>query len=142
MISFLALALILIFVSISILHFYWAFGGQKWKNFAIPTKSNASTALLFKPRFFETLLVAMGFLVFAWIIGMNTQMFPLVWLPTSYVTYATFGIAFIFLLRAIGEFRYIGFFKRIKNTTFSQMDSRYYSPLCLFIAIITLIINI
>jgi hypothetical protein len=142
MISFLALTLILIFVSISNLHFYWAFGGKKWGNFAIPTKSNTSATPLFKPSFFETLFVAAGLLVFAWIIGMNAQLFPLLWLTPSYVTYATFGIAFIFLLRAVGEFRYVGFFKRIKNTTFGQMDSRYYSPLCLFIAIVTLIISL
>ncbi|WP_298362860.1 DUF3995 domain-containing protein [Runella sp.] len=141
MILFLAMILILIFVSISILHFYWAFRGKKWGNFTIPTKSNAASTPLFKPSFFETLVVAVGFLVFVWIIGMNAQVFPLVWITKNYVTYATFGIVFIFLLRAIGEFRYIGFFKRIKDTTFGQMDSRYYSPLCLLIAITTLIIN-
>jgi hypothetical protein len=142
MVSFLAFTLILIFVSISILHFYWAFGGKKWVNYAIPTKGADLTTPLFKPGFFETLVVALGFLVFAWIIGMNAHLFPLVWLPPNYVTYATFGIAFIFLLRSIGEFRYIGFFKTIKNTTFSQMDSRYYSPLCFLIVILLLIITI
>ena len=141
MISFLALTLILIFVSISSLHFYWAFGGRKWKNFAIPTRSIAPTIPLFNPGFFETLVVAIGLLIFAWIIGMNAQLFPIVRLTPSYVTSATFGIALIFLLRAIGEFKYVGFFKRVKGTSFSQMDSPYYSPICLFIAISSLIIN-
>lgn len=140
MIAFLALALILIFISISILHFYWALGGKKWINFAIPTKATATP--LFKPTFIETLVVAIGFLFFVWIIGMNAKLFPFVWLTQNYVTYTTFGIAAIFLLRAVGEFKYVGFFKKVKETAFGQMDSRYYSPLCLLIAIITLIINL
>jgi len=41
----------------------------------------------------------------------------------------------IFLLRAIGDFNYVGFFKKIKDTNFGKMDSKYYSPLCLVIAI-------
>jgi hypothetical protein len=142
MITFLASILVFIFVSIAAIHFYWAFGGRKWSDLVLPTRSDSPEILLFRPRIVETLIVAAGFLAFVWIIGMKAQLFPLVWLSPTYVTYAVFGIAFIFLVRAIGEFRYVGFFKRIKNTPFGQMDTRYYSPLCLLISIISLIINL
>ena len=142
MITFLALVLISIFISIAAIHFYWAFGGSKWTNLVIPTRSDSPKIPLFKPRIIETLIVAIGFLVFAWIIGAKVQLVPLLWLSQTYVTYGIFGIALIFLVRAIGEFRYVGFFKSITNTSFGQMDTRYYSPLCLFIAVITLIINL
>lgn len=142
MITFLALILISIFISIAAIHFYWAFGGSKWTNLVIPTRSDSPKIPLFKPRIIETLTVTIGFVAFAWIIGMKVQLVPLVWLSQTYASYAVFGIALIFLIRAIGEFRYVGFFKSIKNTPFGQMDTLYYSPLCLFIAVITLIINL
>jgi hypothetical protein len=142
MITFLALILIFIFLGIASIHFYWAFGGRKWSNLAIPTQSLSPEVPLFKPRIAETLIVALCFLVFAWIIGMKVQFVDHTWLSQTYTTYAIFGIALIFLVRSIGEFRYVGFFKSIKHTPFGQMDTRYYSPLCLFIAIITLIINL
>jgi len=36
-------------------------------------------------------------------------------------------------LRAIGEFKYLGFFKKIKNTEFAIADSKLFSPLSLAI---------
>ncbi|KRE83053.1 hypothetical protein ASG89_13045 [Paenibacillus sp. Soil766] len=39
------------------------------------------------------------------------------------------------VLRAIGDFKYLGFFKKVKHTSFSYYDTRFYSPLCLFLAI-------
>ena len=142
MITFLASILIFIFLGIAFIHFYWAFGGRKWSSLAIPTRSDSPEIPLFKPRVIETLIVTIGFLVFAWIIGMKVQLVPRIWLSQTYTTYAVFGIALIFLVRSIGEFRYVGFFKNNKHTPFGQMDTRYYSPLCLFIAIIALIINL
>ena len=44
-------------------------------------------------------------------------------------------IAGIFLLRAIGEFRFVGFFKKVKGTKFATLDTKYYSPLCLILSI-------
>jgi hypothetical protein len=43
-------------------------------------------------------------------------------------------------LRALGEFRYIGFFKRVRGTPFARMDSRYYSPLALLLGVGTAIL--
>lgn len=50
------------------------------------------------------------------------------------------AIAILFGLRAIGEFRYIGFFKKFKDSKFAEYDTKYYSPLCLIIAILTLLL--
>ena len=142
MINFLSLILTILFAGIAGIHFYWALGGKKWANLVIPTRSDSPQIPLFKPRMGETIVVASGFLVFIWTIGMKARWFALVWLSEIQLTYAIFGIALIFFARAIGEFKYVGFFKTNRNTPFGQMDTRYYSPLCLFIAIITLIINL
>ena len=33
-----------------------------------------------------------------------------------------------------GNFRLVGFFKKVRGTRFATLDTRYYSPLCLFLA--------
>jgi len=38
------------------------------------------------------------------------------------------------LARAIGEFRYVGFFKRVRGSRFARLDPLLYSPLCLLLA--------
>ena len=44
------------------------------------------------------------------------------------------GLAAIFVLRALGDFQYVGFSKRIRGTQFAHWDDRIFSPLCLLIA--------
>jgi hypothetical protein len=39
-------------------------------------------------------------------------------------------LAVLFGGRAIGERRYVGFFKRVRGTTFAWWDTRVFSPLC------------
>ncbi|MFN8346462.1 MAG: DUF3995 domain-containing protein [Spirosomataceae bacterium] len=139
MTAFLSILLLTVFAGIAGLHFYWAFGGKKWENFAVPSYNEVP---LFQPHFFETVTVAIGFILFALIISMKAEFLPRMWVSQSILTSILFGMAAVFLLRAVGEFKYIGFFKTIRDTPFGRMDTRYYSPLCLFIAILTLIINL
>jgi hypothetical protein len=46
-----------------------------------------------------------------------------------------YALALLFLARAIGDFRLVGFFKRLRGTRFASLDTRYYSPLCLGLAL-------
>jgi hypothetical protein len=57
-----------------------------------------------------------------------------------YVGNGNLAIAIIFLIRAIGDFRYVGFLKKIKNTKFAKKDTKYYSPLCSLISVLAFII--
>jgi len=45
-------------------------------------------------------------------------------------------LALIFAFRALGDFRYVGFFKRVRGNLFAQRDTWFYSPLCLLLAIL------
>jgi hypothetical protein len=45
-------------------------------------------------------------------------------------------IAAVFALRAIGDFRYVGFFKRIRDSRFARLDTLAYSPLCACLALL------
>ena len=132
----LATILILIFLAIAAIHFYWALGGRKWVNLALPTADGSTP--IFKPRMLETLAVAVGFLGFVYIVACEANLLNHSNLLTKY---GSWFIPIVFVIRAIGEFRYVGFFKKIKNTDFGKMDSKYYSPLCLAIGVMTLTIK-
>lgn len=132
---FIALLLFLIFLFLSSIHFYWAFGGKWGSTAVIPTKDDSQAAM--NPGIIATLIVAFGLLGFGILplIISGTIPFQLPhWLEKS----ALWIIAGIFLIRAIGEFNYVGFFKKRKHTAFGKNDTRYYSPLCLIIGLLAI----
>jgi hypothetical protein len=48
-----------------------------------------------------------------------------------YLGYIMIGIGSALLVRALGDRRWMGFFKRVRNTEFARRDTYLYSPLCL-----------
>ena len=44
-------------------------------------------------------------------------------------------LAAIFALRALGDFRFLGFFKTVQGTPFAHYDTWVYSPICAGLAI-------
>ena len=48
----------------------------------------------------------------------------------------------LFVLRSIGDFKYAGLFKKIKNTEFAKMDTKFFTPLCLLITALGIIIKV
>lgn len=122
----LALLLSAIFLILSAIHIYWALGGDAGKTAAIPVKDDGQRS--FTPSKTGTLAVAVALFCFAvlvFCIGVQniTVLRPLGWL-----------LALILFLRAIGDFKLIGFFKRPSASVFARNDSRFYSPLCLLLA--------
>lgn len=140
MTTVIAIILFLIFLLISSIHFYWAFGGKWGSDAVLPTKDDNNTNVL-NPTFLPTLIVAIGLLGFGLFIlvmsGLITFNTPQ-WLSK----YGLWTIAVIFTLRAIGDFNYVGFFKKIKHTKFGKNDTKYFSPLCLTIGILTIILEL
>ena len=117
---------------ISAIHFYWFFGGKWGSDAALPTSKDGSLAL--KPGIFETLVVVSGLLFMA-LLHIDKAALIELSLPSWIDAYALKIIAFIFLVRAIGEFRYAGFFKKIKDTKFGRLDTRFFSPLYLLLSL-------
>ena len=129
--------LIAIFFLISILHFYWVFGGKWGLSGAIPdVMKERPTANPSSIGFrIATIIVAFGLLGMACVFVVRGGYFNSS-IPSQYFIYATYAIITIFSLRAIGEFKYVGFFKKIKEGEFASKDSKIYSPLCLLIAVL------
>ena len=55
-------------------------------------------------------------------------------LPPLVRTAGSAGVTAALLLRGIGDFRYVGLFKRERATPFGRMDTRLYTPLVLGLA--------
>ena len=81
-----------------------------------------------------TLVGAIGLLLFA-LCNMVVAGWLSIGLDPTYIRYGILFIAIIFLMRAIGDFRYIGLTKRHKQSDFARLDTRLYVPLCLALAV-------
>jgi hypothetical protein len=134
----LSIILLLIFTFLSLIHVYWVFGGKWGVKQAIPTKESGEHSL--SPPPIATIIVAAGLMVFALFYLLKSGLIELE--VTGWIfTIGYWFIPSIFILRAIGDFNYVGIFKKIKQTTFGKADSKIFIPLCLSIGIMGLIIQ-
>ncbi|TCI84561.1 DUF3995 domain-containing protein [Tenacibaculum sp. M341] len=139
MVFFLSLLSSLILFIVSIFHVYWAFGGHFGVESVIPKKLTEDENRM--PPAILTLIVAMVFFAMGILFLDKLNRFDFSFIPEFLKSYGIISMGVIFLIRAIGEFNYVGFFKKIKNTKFGINDTKYYSPLCLFLAISAFIIE-
>lgn len=131
--------LTLIFLILSILHFYWAVGGKWGFRKALPTNAKGVTVL--NPKVIDSVIVGLGLLFFACFYASKTaiiQNYFWNWL----LIYGGWVIPSIFLLRSVGDFKYVGLFKKVKSTGFAKLDTQYFIPLCLIIAFLGFMIQI
>jgi hypothetical protein len=140
MIRILGIVLAVIFALLSLLHVYWAVGGRFARGAAIPTAAAGSGARLLHPSPFGTLLVAAAFFAAVLVVLGRVKILGAV-VPVWIFSAGTWAIALLFLLRAIGDFRYVGFFKSVSGTTFARWDTILFSPLCLFVALAAFLIS-
>ncbi|MBX2953159.1 MAG: DUF3995 domain-containing protein [Leadbetterella sp.] len=142
MITAIALLLILVFSFLSALHVYWGFGGRRGSAAVLPTKDDTRKVMM--PGAVPTFTVALGLLCLGGVVFLNT--FEIETGPAALIglirKYGLWAIATVFLLRAVGDFNYIGFFKKVKTTRFARNDTRYYSPLCLLIGLLAIVLEI
>ncbi len=127
--TILALQLMAILFVIALLHFHWTLGGKTGFTKSVPSREDGT--LLFVPNSFQCALVGFSliFVIGFIYLGIRQLIFP-----NWVFKYGLFILGGIFMLRAIGDFNYVGFFKKVKNTTFGKLDTRFYSPLCLLIS--------
>ncbi len=123
----------LVFLIISAFHFYWALGGTYGSKVVLPQKLQGELA--FKPNRIMTGFVAFVFLFIS--------LFPLIqnkwlqiYLPEFILKYGYWALLVLLVLRSIGDFKFVGLFKKIKNTAFSKYDSKFFTPLCIVLSII------
>ncbi len=134
-----AYILFIIFLFIAVIHIYWAFGGKWGSEAVIPVKTDGTKPVM--PGVVPTLAVAAGLLAFGFFVLVKSAQLAID-LPVWLNRYGLYVMAGIFFIRAIGEFRYLGFFKNITNTRFARNDTKFYSPLCLLIGMLSLVLAV
>ncbi len=127
---------ILVFL-ISGIHFYWVFGGKWGLESVFPEIKNKPKL---KPSKFMTVAVAILFFVIGLLI-LNATTYYSIEFINKHQSKVILLIAIIFGIRAIGEFKYLGLFKKEKTSLFAINDTKYYTPLCIWISITLIISN-
>jgi hypothetical protein len=124
-----------ILLLLAAVHVYWAAGGKAGKAAAVPT---AEGRAVITPSARGTAMVAAGICLIVAILALRIGWLklPVIAGDNILVQIAAWLIAAAFALRAIGDFRYIGFFKRIRDTRFARLDTLAYSPLCAVLAVL------
>jgi hypothetical protein len=128
--------LIAIFLLLSLLHGYWLCGGHFGLAAAIPEQDGH---LAFTPSNAATFAVATALFGCALLVAALAGWLALP-LPPGILSKLGYGLAVLFFLRAVGDFKLMGFFKRVRGTRFSRFDTFLYSPLCLLLAFGLLIV--
>lgn len=129
-----------VFLLLGLVHFNWALGGSWGFDAALPTTESGQRVL--NPKKADSAIVGLGLTTFGIFYLIFSGLFLNMYLPEWIFSYGRWVIPIIFILRAIGDFKYIGFFKKVRSTTFGKMDTKLHSPLCLGIGISGLIIAI
>ncbi len=137
MAKIISIVLFSVFLFLFLIHFYWGFGGKWGNQSVVPTKDDGVP--LFIPKVTSTFIVAIGLFCFGVFYLIKEELIEIN-LPVWVNQYGFWILIFIFIIRSIGEFNYVGFFKKHKSSQFAINDTKYYSPLCLVIGILTLVL--
>ena len=125
--------LVTVFAVISLVHVYWALGGQ-WAAVAavpqVPVEGLVATLRpAFKPSGWLTLLVAVVLLAIAALVCLRVG-WGVAPVHHKALQWVISVIALLMFARAIGDSHLVGFFKEVKGSRFARLDTWVYSPLC------------
>jgi hypothetical protein len=126
----LAVLAAVVFLGLSALHVYWAVGGRRGTDAVIPTVEGRRTL---KPSSPATIGIAVALALAAAITLGSTGALNSV-VPAWLIRSGLVVLSLVFGLRAVGDFRLIGFTKRVKDTLFARLDTKLFSPLCVGLA--------
>ena len=123
-----------VFGVLAALHVCWAFGAAWGAGVAVPEIDGRPT---FVPSRIATLTVAAA-LAAAAIVVLARADLVFRFVPGWLSQWAAAVLGTVFVLRAIGDFGVMGFFKSVRRTSFAVWDTWLYSPLCLLLGLGTL----
>ena len=143
MVSTFAVALAAVLVLIAVLHVHWAVGGRWGRAAAVPARRvvPASARPDERPAFTPTSLATAAVAALVFLAALAplgaVGLVPLP-VPSAFTHVGVWLRAAALLLRTVGDFRYVGVFKRVRGTRFAKLDTRLYTPLCLLLAALAL----
>ena len=120
-----------VFLMLAVWHFYMAWAPATGASGAVPSVDGKP---LFVPSTRATVAVGVVLLMCAVLVAAAGGVL-LLDVPVVALRWLSFALALGLLARAVGDFRYVGFFKRERGSRFASFDSLMYSPLCLLLAV-------
>ena len=132
MMTYLAVAGAALFTVIALIHYAWAATGRV-PAAVIPTRRDGSP--LFEPKRIESAVVATVLLVAALLLLQRGGVGPML-VPKMLRVLGSGLVSVVMLMRGMGDFAYLGLFKRERSSLFGRMDTRYYTPLVLALGVI------
>ncbi|OAI38789.1 hypothetical protein AYO38_09020 [bacterium SCGC AG-212-C10] len=114
----------------SAVHVYWARGGQRGSAAAVPEVHGKP---VFTPGAAATFTVA-GALAIAALTTLIAVLQSGAEHRANWPRLGSAVLALVFGARAVGNFRTVGFSKKLKGTRFATLDTYVYSPICAVIA--------
>ncbi|WP_025688373.1 DUF3995 domain-containing protein [Paenibacillus zanthoxyli] len=125
---------------ISLLHYYWAFGGKWGSRVAMYSREGEQQPAHY-PGAVGTNIVGTLILFAGLLLLIQSGHVPSIG-ASAFTRWGCIVCAFVFVVRAIGDFKYLGFFKRVKHSAFSRYDTWLYSPLCFYLGLTYILILI
>jgi hypothetical protein len=122
---------------IALFHFYWLIGGKFGRDAVFPSLKGKAASRARRPVM--TLIAALGFCLLAYF-TLGADRVLGIYIPAQGLKYGLPLLAFIFAMRAVGDFKYVGFFKKERTGSFARNDTRIYAPLSLFMGVVFLLI--
>jgi membrane protease YdiL (CAAX protease family) len=113
-------------------HLYWGCGGRVGSAVALPQRADGTR--VFQPSPAGAILVAL-FLVGVLVLVLALAGVASLPIPPRWLRIGAMLLSMLFLARALSWYRYVGFFKSIRNTRFAKYDTWMYCPLCLLLSL-------
>lgn len=127
-----------IMLLISAIHTFWALGGTWGLKATIPDIEGKP---LYAATPLSTFTIAFILFIGALIVLGRLGFFGRPQLEILYF-WGPWLLAAIFLIRAIGDFHYIGLFKKVRNSQFAFLDTRLFAPISLLLGLACAIVAI
>ena len=124
---------------LGLVHVYRAEGGYKGFAHLLPT--TVTGVRILNPTKLDCAIVGFFLTMFALFYLTRLGLFGIA-ISKLMISLVGWAVPVVFLLRAIGDFKFVGIFKKIKTSTLARLDTKIYSPLCLKISISGIIIQI
>jgi len=123
---------------LSLIHVYWAFGGKAGLRVAVPHIDNQAA---FKPGSAITFVVAIILLGLASLMLLLSHFqYALPERIAVLAKYSGYAVSIVFFLRSVGDFKLVGFFKKVKQSRFATLDTYLYNPLCFSFGVVFFIL--
>lgn len=122
------------FALLGALHVFWALGGRLGFGAAVPEVDGQRA---FTPTPAAIFAVALALFVACGLVLGRAGVFGSL-APAALFKWPVLVMGVVFLARAVGEFRLVGLFKRVRGTSFARWDTWLFSPLCLGISLAAL----